>query len=417
MCDDVIRIGLTGLGGWAGSMCDRILAGAESAGIRLAAVCEPQPRQFPDKLAQLKLKQIDVVTDFQQLLDTDIQAVCLPLPIDLHRPYTEAALGAGKAVLCEKPAAGCVDDVDGMIAARDHAARPVAIAFQDVYQPAALALKRRLVAGEFGAIRSAAVIGCWPRGQGYYGRNGWAGRLRHNAQWVLDSPANNALAHYIHLALFLIGADPLESARPLLVEAELYRANLIENYDTCSLRVTVDGGGQLLVGLTHACARSIDPEVVLHAAEAEIRYVPGRHIEIRTAAGIQTMPLLSQAHIPMLATFGQWVRQGPNSAPGGTLEMARVHTVVVNGASESAPIVDVPGEFIETVRDRDGMALRCITGIEAALQDCAARGCLLHESRLMSWSRPAGSRRTRPYAHFGGPASGTAALSNTQPFE
>ncbi len=411
MFDDVTRIGLTGLGGWAGSMCDRLLAGADATKTRLVAVCEPQPRQFGDKIAALKLRGINVVTDYQQLLEADIEAVYLPLPIHLHRPYTEAGLRAGKAILCEKPAAGCVDDVDAMIAARDRTARPVAIAFQEVYQPASLALKRRLVAGEFGAVRSASVLACWPRGQSYYARNGWAGRMRHNSYWVLDSPANNALAHYVHIALFLMGAAPLESAQPLQVEAELYRANPIENYDTCSMRVTMDGGGRLLVGLTHACAQSIDPEVVLHAAEAEIRYLPGRQIEIRNAAGIQTIPLVVEAHIPMLATFGDWVRRGPDSAPGATLEMARAHTVVVNAASESAVVVNVPDEFVQTLRDRDGLELRTVAGIEAALRECVAGGGMLHESQLVNWSRPGGSRRTRPYLHFAGPAGGAEASS------
>ena len=57
------------------------------------------------------------MSDFEHLLACDIQAVWLPLPIDLHCPYTKLALAAGTAVLCEKPAAGCVDDVDDMIAA------------------------------------------------------------------------------------------------------------------------------------------------------------------------------------------------------------------------------------------------------------------------------------------------------------
>src|SRR5829696_1805709 len=80
---------------------------------------------------------------YAELLDLPIDAVWLPLPIHLHRPYTERALAAGKAVLCEKPAAGCVDDVDAMIAARDASGRGVLIGFQDVYQPCVIQLKRR----------------------------------------------------------------------------------------------------------------------------------------------------------------------------------------------------------------------------------------------------------------------------------
>jgi hypothetical protein len=55
----------------------------------------------------------------------------------------------------------------------------------------------------------------------------------------MDSPASNALAHFLHLSLFFLGAGFHESAQPTSVSAELYRANRIENYDTCNLQFTV----------------------------------------------------------------------------------------------------------------------------------------------------------------------------------
>ena len=69
-------------------------------------------------MRELKALGVQTARTFEQLLELDIDAVWLPLPIDLHRPFTETALAAGKAVMCEKPAAGSVDDVDAMIAAR-----------------------------------------------------------------------------------------------------------------------------------------------------------------------------------------------------------------------------------------------------------------------------------------------------------
>src|SRR5205823_2302430 len=109
-----------------------------------------------------------------------------PVPIHLHRRFTELALAAGKVVLCEKPAAGTVQDVDAMIAARDRSGLPVAIAYQHMYDPGILELKRRLLASDLGKIRSATVMGCWPRDSVYFSRNGWAGRLQFEGEWVLD---------------------------------------------------------------------------------------------------------------------------------------------------------------------------------------------------------------------------------------
>src|SRR3954454_11851276 len=132
-----IRMGLTGLGGYAGFICDRLLDEAHSAdpAVEFIAVCEPALERFGARVRDLNSKGVKTVRGFDDLLASGIDAVWLPLPIDLHRSYTEAALLAGKAVMCEKPAAGSVDDVDAMLAARDRAKLPVAIGFQDIYQP------------------------------------------------------------------------------------------------------------------------------------------------------------------------------------------------------------------------------------------------------------------------------------------
>src|SRR4051812_59806 len=229
-----IRLGLAGLGGYAGFICDRIFDETKSdqPAVTFVAACDPALERFGARVRDLKARGVEVVRTFDQLLATDIEALWLPLPIDLHRSFTEAALAAGKAVMCEKPAAGSVDDVDAMIAARDRANLSVVIGFQDIYQPAVAKLKHRLISGELGQATSATVIGCWPRSERYFGRNDWAGRFKRDGRWVMDSPATNALAHFINLAMFLLGDTTSTSASATHMAAELYRANRIENFDT-----------------------------------------------------------------------------------------------------------------------------------------------------------------------------------------
>jgi len=401
-----VRFGLAGLGGYAAYMCDRLLAEQAAPWARLVAVCEPELHRFPERAEQLRHRGVVLLRSFEQLLSENIEAVCLPVPIDLHCPFTQAALSAGKAVLCEKPAAGCVDDVDLMIAARDRAALPVGIGFQDVYQPAVHEIKRRLAAGEFGAIRSVAVAGCWPRGDRYYRRNTWAGRLQRNGRWILDSPAQNALAHYLHLALFLMGHGVDESARPVRVEAELYRANPIENYDTCSLRLTMPDAAILLAGFTHACGVNTDASLVVHAEKARIVYKPARQIEIHHEAVVERLPLLRAIHPRMFQTFHAWLRGTDPQAPGGTLEMARAHVLATNVASQASPVVDIPQQYITLLREEIvATPLRAVQGIEQAIQSSVRAGQMLHESGLLPWTVPPGVMDVpADYAHFAGPA-------------
>jgi predicted dehydrogenase len=424
-------MGVAGLGGYAGSIVSLLETCAREAepSVTLAAVTDPEPQRFAAKIEELRGRGVRFVPSYQELLsDRQVEAVWLPLPIHLHLAFTEKALAAGKAVMCEKPAAGCVQDVDQMIALRDRSQLPVAIGFQHHCDPAIGRLKKRLLAGAIGTVGRGVLLGCWGRNEDYFGRAGWAGRLAVDGIWVLDSPANNALAHYINLALFLLGPSAEESARVVSVEAELYRANPIENYDTCALRIAVEGGAELLVLLTHACQKDTNPVLTITGAGGRARWCADEPtIRIEPSGKSATAPagarglspsrppppappeLIERAkdpRVPMVQRFARLVRGTPGVAVEGerpaTLEQARAHALVVSAASQAAEVVDVPADAVDTMQVR-GVARRIIRGIEEALTRCAAEGMMPNESGLLPWTRRAGRCATRNYHRFEGP--------------
>jgi predicted dehydrogenase len=385
-----VSIGCAGLGGYAGHIVELLAneSARPSADLRLDVVCEPDQTRHAALISRLTKRGIRILSSVDEMLDTQVEAVWLPLPIHLHGKYTEASLAAGKAVMCEKPAAGCVADVDAMIAARDLCQLPVALGFQDMYDPTLVQMKRRLNAGELGKIRNVTVQVCWPRDVDYYKRP-WAGALRHDGVWVLDSPANNAMAHFINLAMYLIGPTQQTCATPVSVEAELYRVNNIENFDTCCLRITSAAGATVLVLLTHACKDCVEPKIRLEGEHGTLLLEgnPGQMKVCRSGLPIETIvrpdsrPLMAKA-------FAGHVRDRTSPAPLATLEMGRVHTVIINGLAENAPI-RVPN--VAKVEDISalGMPQYRIAQIEAAFEVCYRTGAMLNESGAAPWSTPA----------------------------
>lgn len=400
-----VIFGCAGLGGFAGGICDRLLAHNQiaNAPVRLAAVCDPEPQRYPQRVAALRAAGVKVFQSFTELLNEPIEAVWLPLPIDLHRSFTEQALEAGKAVMCEKPAAGCVDDVDAMIAARDRSGLHVAIGFQDVYQPELIALKRRLLSGELGKPTSVTLVACWPRGDRYYRRTGWAGAIQRNGVWILDSPANNAIAHYIHLVMYLLGPQMDQASEPLHVQAELYRAHPIENYDTCSMRIRLSAGVDFVLALTHACDRQLDAQIDIVTDKGSIRVQASKSYQIRLGDSLQTVHLDGSRYRSVIGTFAARLRGDTDAPVGATLEMARAHTVAVNGASQAAAITQVPADWIVPSSAGDWGTVQAIRGIVPILQQCVQRRQMLHESGLVPWSTPPQGIDLHNYRHFPGP--------------
>ena len=87
------------------------------------------------------------------LADPEIDAVYIPLPNHLHAEWTIRAARAGKHVLCEKPLALSVAEVDAMEAAARQGGVVLAEAFMYRHHPQTLKVRELVTAGAIGAVR------------------------------------------------------------------------------------------------------------------------------------------------------------------------------------------------------------------------------------------------------------------------
>jgi predicted dehydrogenase len=396
------------MGGYAGTICDLLVDESVRTGgpVRLAAVCDPRPADHPRLLERLAKADVKVFDSYPEMLKEKLEAVWLPLPIHLHRSTTELAMNKGLAVMCEKPVAGSVDDLDAIADLQARTGLAVAIGYQDIYDPATLQLKQRILAGDIGQIQQVVLRGTWPRDDQYFNRNNWAGKLRQGDCWVLDSPVNNAMAHFLNLALFLVGPSLRDSAEPVSIDAELYRVNQIENFDTCALRVTTKQGAVLLVLLTHACQTNFGPIIELRGSAGSAQYTAFKDYKITRRGSSETVSTGRNVRVAMVDRFARWMRGTLGNDLVATLSTSRPPLVVVNGASEAAFIRDIPVECVGSISTPEGGRLRFIEGIEQAFEQCGRLFKLPHETGAFAWTAAHGTRDLHAYRHFNGPRVG-----------
>jgi predicted dehydrogenase len=282
-----IRIGIVGMGGFAGSHHHAICRLEERGHCQLICTCDPHPERFIGEQQNWRFapRGVRVFNDYRPMLEAyhgDLDMVVIPTPIQLHAEMHAAVTAFGLPAYVEKPPTLDYVELEKMIVADARAPKSSHVGFNFIIEKLRLSLKERLLSGEFGAIRGATLSALWPRPASYFARNNWAGRLLIDDHIVLDSCFGNAMAHFVHNLLFWTGGPELFSwANIAAVRAELYRAHAIEGADTFFVETDTVTGVTMRFALSHACAgASTHCEMVL-CDNAVLRYSVGGNIEIR----------------------------------------------------------------------------------------------------------------------------------------
>lgn len=407
---DPLQIGCIGVSGYPTVLMNALDQHTTRDQTRIAAV-DVSMSSPAEKMAEVlsrhqtqQVRGVDALMAFPGL-----DAMLVATSIDSHLPYTVAALERGMHVHCEKPVTATIQDALAMIAARDKADRVVHIGFQDTYSRTAAWAKRKILAGEIGRVKQVRVSALWSRDDAYYRRNDWAGGLKRDGRWVLDSPANNALSHQINMALYLTGATMDESNVATSIEAELYRARPITNADTCTMRCQTSNGPEILILLTHACTVHNAPIVEITGERGAIRRKLPPHAELIRDGDVVEACAEGEPgmHGLMVQNFLDHIH-GEVDRSMCEIENALEVTRVINGASQATAVVDVAAKHHELKAARPGHgSFKGIVGIDAVFDRCLKDFALPSEVGA-PWARPGGALSLENYVEFTGPPAGSS---------
>ncbi len=144
-----IRVAVVGAGSM-GMNHLRVLKDFAEERVELVGVAEPHE---PNLERAVKRFQIAGYADYRELVEREKpQLVAVVVPTELHFEVASYILNCGISVLIEKPITSTVEEAQALIAlARSHNAK-IAVGHIERFNPAVIAVKKHLVAGQLGQL-------------------------------------------------------------------------------------------------------------------------------------------------------------------------------------------------------------------------------------------------------------------------
>ncbi|TBL80327.1 Gfo/Idh/MocA family protein [Paenibacillus thalictri] len=385
MGNEQVSILLVGAGGYGNNFVRELLADRDSGTFLLAGIVElyPENCKYYEQLLAMNVPFYSDMESFYKEHHADLAIVTTP--IQYHCAHTCTALRHGSNVLCEKPIAATEREVRLMMEESARAGKFVAIGYNWSYYEQFLELKQDIVSGRFGKPKRLKSLVLWPRAETYY-ESGWKGRRKsQQGEWILDSIAHNATSHHLHNMLYMLGASIETSGRIDRVEAELYKANPIETFDTCAARIWVNGDVEVLYYAAHAVPQSVEPRFCFEFENALITFVTGEQNN-RIVAHMSDGTVVSYepregkngwVDGTKLWTCIEAVRNGGANIPCG-LEASLPQVQCMSGMLESAGEASTfPEELMRKDQER---RLLWVDGLDKTLLACYENGVLPSEA-------------------------------------
>ncbi len=143
--------------------------------------------------------------DYDDMLNnTDLDAVYLSVPHNLHRPLIEKAVDRNLAVLCEKPISASIEDALSICRLYRSTGAKVGINYQYRYDTGCYALINAAREGALGEKLYGRLNVPWHRKIDYFSNSPWHASVERSGGGTLITQAS----HFVDVALEAIGGEP-----------------------------------------------------------------------------------------------------------------------------------------------------------------------------------------------------------------
>jgi predicted dehydrogenase len=212
------------------------------------------------------------------IADPRVDAVLILTPTNSHLEIAEAALAAGKHVLCEKPLETTVERSERLVACGRRADRRLGVMLQLRFREASRRLKDLLDDGALGAVQAATMTVPWWRPQTYYDEPGRGVKSRDGGGVLLIQAI-----HTLDLFRWCLGIGAVEAA--MVRTTSLHRMET-EDYATALVRLG-NGAPGTIVATVAAFPGS--PEQIMVIGSKGVARMEGSNLRVSFLDGTEDM--------------------------------------------------------------------------------------------------------------------------------
>ncbi|TPI43333.1 inositol 2-dehydrogenase [Mesorhizobium sp. B3-1-6] len=228
---------------------------ARHPGVRLRTIVDPR-RDAAERIATGAGAEIaDTATVMN---DPSIKAVVIASATRTHADLIVEAAAKGKAIFCEKPIDLDIARTDACLAAVEKAGVPLQIGFNRRFDPSFAAVKRRIEAGEIGAVEQVIITSRDPEAETEEALAGGGGVFR------------EMTIHDFDMARFLLGEEPVELFATGSSLVEPYYATL-GDYDTAMFILRTASGRQCHINNSVRAVYGYDQRIEVHGSKGMLQ--------------------------------------------------------------------------------------------------------------------------------------------------